>query len=79
MIEVIFFTFFSMMAVAAALSVILQRNPVYSALSLIIVIASMGGSFFAFKCGIFSCSSNHHIRRRDHGSIPFCNYDGGDT
>jgi NADH-quinone oxidoreductase subunit J len=45
MIEAAFFAFFSLMAVAAALSVILQKNPVYSALSLIVVIASMGGLF----------------------------------
>ncbi len=54
MIEVIFFTFFSMMAVAAALSVILQRNPVYSALSLIIVIASMGGLFLLLNAAFLA-------------------------
>ena len=45
MIEVIFFAVFALAAVASAFSVIFQRNPVYSALSLIIVIASMGGLF----------------------------------
>ncbi len=45
MIEVAFFGFFSLTTIAAALSVIFQRNPVYSALSLIVVIASMGGLF----------------------------------
>jgi NADH-quinone oxidoreductase subunit J len=45
MIEAIFFGFFSLVAVAAALSLILQKAPVYSALSLIVVIASMAGLF----------------------------------
>lgn len=43
--ELAFFGFFSLLALAAALSLILQKNPVYSALSLIVVIASMGGLF----------------------------------
>lgn len=45
MIEAIFFGFFSLVAVAAAFSLILQKDPVYSALSLIVVIASMAGLF----------------------------------
>ena len=43
--EAFFFGFFAIASVAAALSLILQKNPLYSALSLIIVIASMGGLF----------------------------------
>lgn len=45
MIEAVFFGFFSLVAVASALSLILQKDPVYSALSLIVVIASMAGLF----------------------------------
>ena len=45
MIEAIFFGFFSLVAVAAAFSLILQKDPVYSALSLIVVIASIAGLF----------------------------------
>lgn len=43
--ELAFFILFAVTAVVSALSVILQRNPIYSALSLIVVIASMGGLF----------------------------------
>jgi NADH-quinone oxidoreductase subunit J len=43
--ELAFFILFASTAIASALSVILQRNPIYSALSLIVVIASMGGLF----------------------------------
>lgn len=43
--EIFFFGFFAVASIAAALSLILQKNPIYSALSLIIVIASMGGLF----------------------------------
>lgn len=43
--ELLFFGFFAFASVAAALSLILQRNPIYSALSLIVVIASMAGLF----------------------------------
>src|SRR5258705_8475596 len=43
--ELAFFILFAVTAIASALSVILQRNPIYSALSLIVVIASMGGLF----------------------------------
>lgn len=43
--ELFFFGFFALASVAAALSLILQKNPIYSALSLIVVIASMGGLF----------------------------------
>ncbi|PWT90505.1 MAG: NADH-quinone oxidoreductase subunit J [Acidobacteria bacterium] len=45
MIEFGFFIFFALMAIGSALNLVLQRNPIYSALSLIIVIASMGGLF----------------------------------
>ena len=54
MIEVAFFSFFSVIAIAAALSVILQKNPVYSALSLIIVIASMGGLFLLLNAAFLA-------------------------
>jgi NADH-quinone oxidoreductase subunit J len=43
--ELAFFIFFAAAAIASALSLILQRSPIYSALSLIVVIASMGGLF----------------------------------
>src|SRR5207237_1289499 len=43
--EVAFFAIFALLTVVSALSVILQRNPIYSALSLIVVIASIGGLF----------------------------------
>jgi NADH-quinone oxidoreductase subunit J len=43
--ELAFFILFATAAVLSALNVILQRNPIYSALSLIVVIASMGGLF----------------------------------
>jgi NADH-quinone oxidoreductase subunit J len=45
MIETAFFGFFALTAIVAAISIVLQKNPVYSALSLIVVIASMGGLF----------------------------------
>ena len=45
MIEAVFFGFFSLTALAAALSLILQKDPIYSALSLIVVIASTAGLF----------------------------------
>ena len=43
--QIVFFVFFAIAAVLSALSVILQRSPIYSALSLIVVVASMGGLF----------------------------------
>src|SRR5688572_33426973 len=43
--QLAFFIFFALAALIAALSVILQKNPIYSALSLIVVIASLGGLF----------------------------------
>lgn len=49
MIEVFFFGFFAAASIAASLSLILQKNPIYSALSLIIVIASMGGLFLLLQ------------------------------
>jgi NADH-quinone oxidoreductase subunit J len=45
MIELIFFAIFSIVALCSAVSLVLQRNPIYSALSLIVVIASIGGLF----------------------------------
>lgn len=45
MIETGFFAFFAGLTILSALSVILQRNPIYCALSLIVLIASMGGLF----------------------------------
>ena len=43
--ELAFFILFAVAAVVSALSLVLQKNPIYSALSLIVVIASMGGLF----------------------------------
>jgi NADH-quinone oxidoreductase subunit J len=43
--ELAFFLFFAIISLLAALSVILQKSPIYSALSLIVVIASLGGLF----------------------------------
>jgi len=43
--ELVFFIFFALLSIAGALSLILQRNIVYSALSLIVVIGGMGGLF----------------------------------
>jgi len=45
MMEIAFFILFAIASVISALSLILQRNPIYSALSLVVVIASMGGLF----------------------------------
>jgi NADH-quinone oxidoreductase subunit J len=54
MIEVGFFIFFSLMAIGSALSVILQKNPIYSALSLIFVIASIGGLFLLLQAAFLA-------------------------
>lgn len=45
MIQAVFFVIFAFACVASALSLILQKNPVYNALSLIVVIASTAGLF----------------------------------
>ena len=52
--EIAFFVLFSVAAVLAALSVILQKNPIYSALSLIVVIASMGGLFLLLNANFIA-------------------------
>lgn len=54
MIELVFFIFFSVMALASALSLILQKNPIYSALSLILVIASIGGLFLLLQAAFLA-------------------------
>lgn len=54
MIEALFFGFFSLVAVAGALSLILQKDPVYSALSLIVVIASMAGLFLLLNAPLLA-------------------------
>lgn len=47
--ELAFFIIFGLAAVVSALSVILQKNPVYSALSLIITLGSIAGLFILQK------------------------------
>jgi NADH-quinone oxidoreductase subunit J len=47
--ELAFFLLFSIIAIVSALSVVLQKNPIYSALSLILVIASIGGLFLLLR------------------------------
>ena len=47
--ELLFFSVFALLAVSAALSMILHKNPIYSALSLIVVIASIGGLFILLE------------------------------
>lgn len=54
MIEALFFGFFSLIAIAGALSLILQKDPVYSALSLIVVIASMAGLFLLLNAPLLA-------------------------
>jgi NADH-quinone oxidoreductase subunit J len=54
MIEALFFGFFSLVAVAGALSLILQKDPVYSALSLIVVIASIAGLFLLLNAPLLA-------------------------
>lgn len=54
MIEFAFFVFFAFAAIAAALSVVMQKNPVYSALSLIVVIASIGGLFLLLNAAFLA-------------------------
>lgn len=52
--ELAFFILFSFVAVAGALSLILQRNVVYSALSLIVVIGGMGGLFLLLNASFLA-------------------------
>src|SRR5262245_1176799 len=47
--ELAFFILFAALAIVSALCVILHKNPIYSALSLIVVIASIGGLFILLK------------------------------
>ena len=54
MIEIIFFIVFAATAIGAALSLILQKNLVYSALSLILVIGSMGGLFLLLNAAFLA-------------------------
>jgi len=54
MIEIIFFIVFAVTAIGAALSLILQKNLVYSALSLILVIGSMGGLFLLLNAAFLA-------------------------
>jgi NADH-quinone oxidoreductase subunit J len=49
MIELIFFFTFSIVALFAAVNLVFQRNPIYSALFLIVVIASIGGLFILLQ------------------------------
>jgi NADH-quinone oxidoreductase subunit J len=52
--ELAFFILFAVSAILSALSVILQKNPIYSALSLIVVIASMGGLFLLLNANFIA-------------------------
>ncbi len=52
--ELAFFILFALSAIFSALSVILQKNPIYSALSLIVVIASMGGLFLLLNANFIA-------------------------
>ncbi len=54
MIEIVFFIVFAGTAVGAALSLILQKNIIYSALSLILVIGSMGGLFLLLNAAFLA-------------------------
>jgi NADH-quinone oxidoreductase subunit J len=52
--QLAFFLFFAVAALLAALSLILQKNPIYSALSLIVVIASLGGVFLLLNANFIA-------------------------
>lgn len=54
MIEIIFFIVFAATAIGAALSLILQKNLVYIAISLILVIGSMGGLFLLLNAAFLA-------------------------
>lgn len=47
--ELAFFLFFAVTGILAAVGLIFQRNPIYSALCLIVVIASIGGLFLLLQ------------------------------
>ena len=49
MIEMAFFGLFAALAVGGALSVVLQRSPLYSALSLILTFAAFAGNYILLK------------------------------
>src|ERR1043166_197165 len=52
--ELVFFILFALLSVAGAFSLILQRNIVYSALSLIVVIGGMGGLFLLLNAAFLA-------------------------
>ncbi len=52
--EPAFFILFAAASIVSALSVILQKNPIYSALSLIVVIAGMGGLFLLLNANFIA-------------------------
>jgi len=59
----------AVLAVIGAVSLILQKHPIHSALSLIVVIDCPGGPVSAVGSGVRGGRADHCLWRRDHGAV----------
>ena len=66
-----FIVFFvcALVAVGGALMLILAREPIHSALSLVLVMISLAVLYLLARRRIHRCRANHRVRRRDHGAV----------
>ena len=68
--DAIFFYVFAALAVASAVAVIAQRNPIYSAFALVVTLCSLAVIFGLLGLALHRRLAGDRLRRRDHGALP---------
>jgi hypothetical protein len=69
MLHLILFLFFGAICVAGAVNLLVQSHPINSALSLIVVMASLAAEYLAARRGVCGGGAGDCLRRRDHGVV----------
>ena len=63
------FVIFALLAVAGALNLLLQRHPINSALSLVVVMMSLAVLYWSLGAEFLAAAQVHCVLGRDHGAV----------
>ena len=69
MLHLILFLFFGAICVAGAVNLLVQSHPINSALSLIVVMASLAAEYLLARRGVCRRRAGHRLCGRDHGVV----------
>ena len=75
MLPLILFYLFATILVLAAVAVIVSRNPVYSALSLVLCFVTSAAIWLLIEAEFLAHRAGAGLRRRRHGAVPVRGHD----